>query len=189
MEKAQASHQADQGALQAAMDSLQVQCRQLHSRHQHWAWQLAVLQHWKRQGALQLRKLLHGWAMLTAASRPHRSTAPHKDLIRSNSRASHMGSITGVSEAPGCREAHSPATQICCTAGAEDRMPGLLPVADGGAQHDRQVLGACFKGIHMLAEPCLVSWFLSCCLHATASSTVMLLHSEAVYTLPLCLQL
>lgn len=183
-EKVQASHQADQGSLQAAMNSLQVQSRRLHRRHQHWGWQLAALLHWKRQGALQLRKLLHSWAMLTAASRPHRPTALHKHSIRSNIGASHKGSIASISEASGCLGAQSLAEQACCTAGAEDRLPGLHPMPHGCAHRDRRMLGACFTGAHMLAEWCCVSPFLVA--DAASSSTAVLLHCEPGNILPPC---
>lgn len=157
-EKVQASHQADQASLQAAMDSLQVQSRQLHRRHQHWAWQLAALLHWKRQGALQLRKLLHSWATLTAASRPDRPTTLHKESIRSKSEASHTGRIVSVSEAPGYLGAQSATEEACYTAGAEDGLPGLRPVPDGWAHHDRRVLGACFTGNTHACRVMLCSW-------------------------------
>ena len=162
MEDARASHQADQGQLQGAMDSLQTQSICLHRRQQHWAWQLAALLHWKLQGALQLRKILHSWATLTAASRLHQTTALHKNSTRSNGGASRTGSIAGVSEASGCRGVLSLAPKVSCTAEEEDGLPGLPPVPDGRTHHNRRVVGACFKGMLFLAEWCFLSWFVIC---------------------------
>ena len=151
MEKVQASHQADQGALQAAVDSLQAQSRQLHSRRQHWAWQLAALLHWKRQGALRLRKLLHSWVMLTAASRSHRSPALSGNSVRSTCGVCETRQMDNSSEALGYQRSHSLAKQACRTSGAEAGLPGLRPMPDGCA-YDRRVLGACFTGTNVLAE-------------------------------------
>lgn len=144
MERLQASHQAEQGALQAAMDSLQAQSRQLQTRHQEWAWQLAALLHWKRQGAMQLRKLLQSWAMLTAASRSRRAaaTASHRGMIRSSCEASckkHGDEVSGG--------AQTLAEPSYCAAGAENRLEGPMP--DGWAHHDRRMLGGCFRGTYI----------------------------------------
>lgn len=147
MERLQASHQADQGVLQAAMDSLQAQSRQPRSQHKRCAWQLAALWHWKRQGARQLRKLLHSWAMLTAASRSRRAaaTASLRDIIRNSCKASCKGHEADVSGAQRCQKEHSLVEQSYrCTAGAEEQLEGPMP--DGWAHHDRRMLGGCFRG-------------------------------------------
>lgn len=149
MGRLQASHQADKGVLQAALDSLQAQSRQLHHQHKRWAWQLAALLHWKRQGARQVRKLLHSWARLTAASRSRRAaaaTASPRGMIRNSWEAARKGHKDDVSGAQICRKEHSLAEQSCCMAGADDQLEGPMP--DGWAHHDRRTPGGCFRGTY-----------------------------------------
>lgn len=188
MEKVQASHQADQGIMQAAVDSLQTQCEQLHSRHRHWAWQLAALLHWKRHGALQMRKLLHSWALLTAATRSHQSTALSRGSIRSTGGVFYTGHMDNISQALGCQRAHSLARRASCTAGAEDELPGLRPVPNGCAHHDRRALGACFTGKHVYIYRTNGVYRFCNVADAVLISTANLPHSEPGSTLPSCLQ-
>ena len=148
------AHQVEQGALQAAMESLQAKSRQLHSQHQHWAWQVAALLHWKRQGAQQSHRLLHSWAMLAAASRSQLSPAFDRGFIRNTCADSHTRHLDDVLEVQ--RRSVTPilADEDTKQAGfktggsAENQMRALCSVPDGWEHHDQRMLGACFRGMY-----------------------------------------
>lgn len=162
MEKVQASQHAKQGALQAAIDSLQQHSNQLISRHQQWAWKLASLLHWKRQGVQQLRRLLQSWAILTTASRSKSSPGSHNRIIRRCCEASDTQGKDGDLAEGTCQgtcvaaDAQLAPCQACLA--TEDGMHGLRPVTD---HHDRRLLAVCFRGTHacwLVGTP----WFRSC---------------------------
>lgn len=162
MGKVQASQHTKHGALQAAADSLQERSKLLHSQHQQWAWQLASLLHWKRQGALQLRRVLHSWARLSAASRSHLTPASRKHVARNCREASDIEGDSVVGACPGTYlTANWDMEEARCQArlGLEAGVDGICMVTD---HYDRRLLGACFRGTHACQLVCTSHgpWFL-----------------------------
>ena len=151
MKEVQASHLAKQGALQAAIDSLQERANLLHRRHQQWASQLACLLHWKRQGAQQLRRVLHSWARLSARSESHLSLASQKHFPRGCCGASGTEGEDDPLAVGACQGAYLAVDQgeeeVPCQArlGGEAGVHVLRLATD---HHDRRLLGVCFRGTH-----------------------------------------
>lgn len=180
MEKVQASQYTKQAALQAAIDSLQERSKLLHSRHQQWGWKLAFLMHWKRQGALQLRRVLHSWARLSAASRSHPEPASRKHFARNSCEASDTEGDSVIEACPGTYlTADQDVEEARCRArlGLEDSVDGICVVTD---HHDRRLLGVCFRGNRacQLVSTSCGPWFL-CLASAASVPRVPLLQREA----------
>ena len=153
MQNITAAHQAEREGLQAHADTLQAQIWQLQGQHQQWAWQLAALLHWKRQGARRMRQVLQSWAVITAASQslpfssekpgPANAAGAFERRLSSAVSQDHMSHMT-------CVHDRAQVKKVDCRAvgEAESQMQRPQPMPDSWEHHNKRVLGTCFRGMH-----------------------------------------